>query len=263
VIPLKDRNPTSRRPILTVLFIVACVWIFFVVQPEGQRSFVRSPEADLEATVWTVEHAAIPCEVLRGRPLGLDEFRSLLSGVDASCRNGPAGPELAPDKNVYLAVLYSMFLHGGLLHLAGNMLFLWVFGNNIEDRMGRFGYAAFYLLGGIVATMAHVLANADSVVPLVGASGAIAAVMGSYLVLFPWRPVLSVVPIFFFGFLTEVPAGLLLGLWFVTQFFLPTNSGVAWMAHVAGFVFGVVVTVVLRSRLLARRTPSYVERRWR
>jgi rhomboid family protein len=144
------------------------------------------------------------------------------------------------------------------LHLAGNMLFLWVFGNNIEDRMRPLGYLLFYLAGGVVATLAHVVLEPHSTVPMVGASGAIAAVMGAYLVLFPNAPILSVIPIFFIGVLQEIPAKWLLGLWFVTQFLISPNSGVAWAAHVGGFVFGVLVTLPLRERLRPpRRHPVW------
>jgi membrane associated rhomboid family serine protease len=145
-----------------------------------------------------------------------------------------------------------MFLHGGFLHLAGNMLFLWVFGNNIEDRLGHLPFVAFYLVCGLAATLAHVAVQPGSTVPLVGASGAIAGVMGAYLVWFPNALVLSwVVPFF----LVPVRAKWFLGIWFVLQFFTNPNAGVAWVAHVAGFVAGALAALVLRGPARRRSPP--------
>ena len=157
----------------------------------------------------------------------------------------PASREAFPRKNVFLAVLYSMFLHANLLHIAGNMLFLWIFGNNIEDRMGWIGYPIFYLVSGVVAAATQFAVGPNSTVPVVGASGAIAGVMGAYLVLFPRvriRALIFIIP-------ADVPAYVLLTFWFVLQFFTSPSSGVAWVAHVGGFVFGAIVAFVLRNRL--------------
>jgi membrane associated rhomboid family serine protease len=132
------------------------------------------------------------------------------------------------------------------------MLFLWIFGNNIEDRLGPVRFLAFYVVGGVVATLAHVLLNLDSTVPMVGASGAIAAVMGAYLVWFPDAPVRTAL-FFFLITVVRIRAKWVLGFWFVLQFFTSPNSGVAWAAHVGGFVFGVLVALLVRTNRLARR----------
>ncbi len=140
-----------------------------------------------------------------------------------------------------------MFLHAGLLHLGGNMLFLWVFGNNVEDRLSPILFLGFYLLGGVAATAAHIGLDPNSTVPVVGASGAIAAVMGAYLVLFPRARIHSVIlfpPIILFR---QIPAWVLLAVWFGSQFLVDPTSGVAWAAHVGGFVFGVLVGLPLRA----------------
>jgi membrane associated rhomboid family serine protease len=151
-------------------------------------------------------------------------------------------------------VFVSMFLHASWAHVLGNLLFLWIFGNNVEERLGSYVYAAFYVVGGIVATGAYVLAKPDSTVPVLGASGAIAAVMGAYLVWFPRARVLSVVPpIFFLPF--YLPAYVVLGGWFVLQFLTDPNSGVAWIAHVGGFAFGVAVAFVYKGRPRAQNHP--------
>ena len=151
-----------------------------------------------------------------------------------------------PDKNVYLAILFSLFMHGSILHVLGNMLFLWIFGNNVEDRLGPIWFLCFYLFVGIVATATHVAFNTGSTVPTIGASGAIAGVMGAYIVWWPHAKVLSLIPIVFFIGFVELPAAAVLGIWFVMQFFTNPNEGIAWLAHVGGFVAGAAIAYSLR-----------------
>jgi membrane associated rhomboid family serine protease len=249
VLPLADRNPTTRRPVVTVLLILVNVGVFVFWQGGG------SVDSDA-ATTFSFEHAAIPCELVTGHRLTVEEFNR------DTCESNPSPREhvIAPDKNVYLAALVSMFLHGGWLHLLGNMLFLWIFGNNIEDKLGPAWYLAFYVAGGVVATFTQVLYDTGSVVPMVGASGAIAAVMGAYVVWFPWAPIVT----FAFFFVFALPAIIWLGIWFVLQFFTGPDSGVAFMAHVGGFVFGVVVAFLLRnSDWWRRRAGSAYQYRYR
>jgi len=171
---------------------------------------------------------------------------------------------LVPAVLDWATVLTSMFLHGGWLHFIGNMLYLWIFGDNVEDRMGHARFIAFYLLCGATAALAQVLMRPDSMVPTIGASGAIAGVMGAYLVLFPHSRVLTLVPLFVIWELIEVPAILFLGLWFVVQLFSGVGSlavstgdtgGVAFWAHVAGFVAGLGGVFVFRRR--QRRTAEW------
>jgi membrane associated rhomboid family serine protease len=247
VLPLYDDNPVSRRPVVTLAIIAACVVAYFFWQPtpfEETNDDVR----------FDVQYAAIPCEILENRPLTRAEAEATFGfGDDNACDiDRGQTPPVYPGKNVWLAVVTSMFLHGSLLHLGGNMLFLWIFGNNVEDRLGRFGFAAFYVAGGIVATLAHVAVNRDSTVPSIGASGAIAAVMGAYLIWFPNARVRTIV-IFV---LVNVPAKIVLGVWFVLQFFTNPNEGVAWIAHVGGFTFGVLVGLLLRGFGDRARPPT-------
>jgi membrane associated rhomboid family serine protease len=242
VIPIKDYNPTSRFALVTFLLIAINVVVYFGVQRQEASS-----------DVFTFERAAIPCELKEQRPLTVAEVQLTRQGIsDDSCgfdASVPVGNQEAfPDKQVDLAVLYSMFLHGGLLHIAGNMLFLWVFGNNIEDKMGTIPYAVFYVLSGVVATAAHVAVQPNSTVPLIGASGAVAGVMGAYLVLFP-RVRIRTVFIVFLILIRDIPAVWLLLAWFALQFFTGNDSGVAWVAHVGGFAFGAAVALLFRRRL--------------
>ena len=238
VIPLYDRNPTRTTPIVTLLLIATCVVIYVFIQPHRTA---------VEDARFSFKNAAIPCEVVEGRPLAVNEVRDTLAEGDGSaCENRPETPPVFPGKSVYLAILYSMFLHGSWLHLGGNMLFLWVFGNNIEDTAGKPLYLAFYLLSGLAATVAHIAVDPSSTVPIVGASGAIAGVMGAYLVLYPNIRIhtLIMVGLIFFS---EIKAKWLLAIWFILQFFTAPGSGVAWMAHVGGFVFGVVAGLIWRA----------------
>ncbi len=249
VLPLRDFNPTRRTPVITYALILACV---------GTYLFAQSPVAGTAEDIrFTYEYAAIPCELTTGQPLSEVEIGATLAGeVDACGVGGEASPEVFPAKDVFLASIVSMFLHGGLLHLGGNMLFLYVFGNNIEDHLGRIRYLLFYLLAGVVATAGHVAIQLDSTIPVVGASGAVAGVMGAYLVWFPKAPVLSLIGIF----PVPLPAFLVLGFWFMSQFAIDPSQGIAWMAHVAGFIFGVVVGLAVRESPVARRrawTPAY------
>ena len=238
MIPLKDYNPTRRTPVVTIVLIVTCVAIFAFVQPKG---------TDVDEARFSYETAAIPCEVVEGRPLSRGEIADTLQGDTESCVDDPETRPRFPGKGVYLAVMYSMFLHGSWLHLAGNMLFLWTFGNNIEDRRGKVTYVVFYLLAGLAATAAHIGVQPDSTVPVVGASGAIAGVMGAYLVLYPNVPIRSLVFLGFFITFVDVRAKWLLGAWFVLQFFTNPAEGVAWVAHVGGFVFGVLAGLAWRA----------------
>lgn len=230
MIPIRDINPTHTAPIITILLIVANIGVFVLFQQFDDAG---------EEAAFLVERAVIACEVTTSEPLSVTEIR------EAVCREG--GASVFPDKNVYLAALTSMFLHAGLFHIFFNMLYLWIFGNNVEEAFGRLGFLALYVASGVAATAAFVFLNPDSTTPLVGASGAIAGVLGAYAVLFPNHRVLSLI---FFVFL-PVPSLLFLGVWFLSQFGVADPS-VAWEAHVAGFVFGLAIAGVLRRPLLRR-----------
>ncbi len=243
MLPLSDENPTMRTPWVTIALIILSIGAYFVVQP-----------IEIDAgTDFTFETAAIPEELTTGEPLSTVEFCSVVrpgSGAfsrwaetAALCANPSPDQARFPDKNVYLGVLFSMFMHGGLLHLGGNMLFLWVFGNNIEDHLGRLKYLIFYVAAGVVATAAHVGGDPDSLTPVIGASGAVAGVMGAYFVWFPWARVRTLV----LFFLLRLRAWIVLSFWFAGQFLISPTDGIAWLAHVGGFVFGVLVALVARS----------------
>ncbi len=216
---------------VTLLLIAINLIVFFLIQGRGTAE-------EQEALVY--ERAAISCEVTTRAPLGAEE---ILSDV---CLAGAQDP-IFPDKNVFLALFTSMFLHGSVGHVLFNMWFLWIFGNNLEEAYGHIGYLLMYLIGGLAATGVFIVMNPETTVPLVGASGAIAVTMGAYIVLFPGHRVLSLVG----WFLLPVPAALFLIFWFVAQFGLG-GTGTAWEAHAGGFVFGAGLSLLLRSRLMRR-----------
>jgi membrane associated rhomboid family serine protease len=221
LIPLRDTIPAQRFPVVNYALIGLCTWAFLVELGSGPR---------LEEMI----HA-----------WGLIPARFLALGD----RVGFFEPVL------WAPFVGSTFLHGGWSHFLGNMLYLWIFGDNVEDRMGHAGYLGFYLLGGLFAGMTHVAFNPASVVPTIGASGAIAAVMGAYLILFPGSRIVSVVFVFFWIQLIAVPAVFYLAFWFVIQLVSGSfalagaaQGGVAWWAHAGGFAFGAASVLVLGLR---------------
>ena len=207
-IPLKDENPTYRFPYITVLFIGLNILIFFY------HSF-SAPGLQY----YVLKMGAIPYEITHF---------TTLRGI----------PRISPA----LSLITSMFLHGGLFHLFGNMLYLWIFGNNIEDFLGPFRFVLFYLISGLGASLTHIIFNPNSQVPMIGASGAIAGVLGAYLILYPRARILTLVFLFFFIRVIPIPAFFILGLWFFLQVFnISFGGGVAWFAHIGGFLIGIVL----------------------
>jgi membrane associated rhomboid family serine protease len=226
MIPLRDENPSQTVPVVTRTLIAlnAAAFLFELSLGGALGAFVQ----------W---YGLVPLR-----------FAYAFAGEE------PLAPTVA-------TAFTSMFLHGGWVHLLGNLWYLWIFGDNVEDRLGHWRFLLFYLAGGLAAAIAHLLLNLGSSVPTVGASGAIAAVLGAYAVMFPRARVVTLVPIFVFFQVIALPAMLVLGLWFVVQIFTGTLSigaggGVAWWAHIGGFVFGMVVVLLGRGRGGAGRGPS-------
>jgi membrane associated rhomboid family serine protease len=244
VIPLHDENPTVHRAFVTVAIILACVGIYFLVQP--------TPFASTQADrLFDARHAAIPTEVIHGKPITVCQaVAASVTAEPQTCTGSASGAPVAPGKHTRLAVLSSIFLHASIIHLAGNMLYLWIFGNNVEDRMRPVGYLLFFLAGGAVATLAHILASPSSTSPLIGASGAVAAVMGAYFVWYPRARVSTLI----FIMVLRIRAFWLLLIWFVLQFFTGASSHVAWVAHVGGFLFGIIVALAMGRR--PRHSPA-------
>jgi membrane associated rhomboid family serine protease len=243
-IPLKDYNPT-RRPAVVVIFLILLNVLVFIYQSYLSNEHLQNPlrSHDLQPLAWpssleyfVLKDGLVPRELLRQQnvaiPVGKDRW-----GYDVIYQR-----RVSP----LLSLLYSLFMHGSWLHLLGNMLFLWIFGNNIEDRLGRIKFIFFYLLCGIGASLAHALFNPDSLAPVIGASGAVSGVMGAYLALFPNARVRTLVFIFILVTTMDIPASVFLVIWFAFQFLSAAGgSGIAWLAHVGGFVLGFLLIKLL------------------
>ena len=231
--PLKDHNPTRTRPYVTMLFVAINIVVFLYEMLLGNR---------LEGFV--AAWGAIPYEIVN--------FEDLVGPVDGGFDH-TAGPSFIP-----LTLVSSMFMHGSIMHIFGNMLYLWIFGNNVEDILGHAKYSFFYIACGVLAGIAHIVFNPDSTTPTVGASGAVAGVLGAYMVMYPKARVLTLVFLGIFIRMMEVPAAVLLFVWFVMQSlqgFLSLgvrelSGGVAWFAHIGGFVAGVVLSLALSGRAI-------------
>ncbi|HUG42056.1 MAG TPA: rhomboid family intramembrane serine protease [Longimicrobiales bacterium] len=242
--PLRDENPTELFPVFTLLLIAVNVAVWVFIQGAGLTA-----EA-LQQSVCT--YGAIPAEIT-GR--AADPLPFAVRGGGPPCPSGGLTWE---------ALFTSMFLHGGWLHLIGNMWFLWIFGNNIEDSMGRLRFLLFYLLTGLAAAGAHVFSAPGSAIPTVGASGAISGVMGAYLVLYPRVRVYTLFFFFIFIRIIPLPAWVMLAYWFVLQLamgaYTPADGGgVAFWAHVGGFVAGVALVKLFEKKQLVRAKRAKVK----
>jgi len=229
VFPLKDDNPSESAPVVTVALIVLNA-LFFVYQislEAGGTDGARAGQAFIE------EFGLVPCR------------------LTGACRVGPELP------SPILTIFTSMFMHGGLFHIGGNMLYLWIFGNNVEDTLGHGRYLLFYLLSGVAAALAQTAVGPSSMVPMVGASGAVSGVLGAYLLLFPHAHVTTLIILGFFFRLVHIPAMVVLGFWIVLQVLnglgsFGSSGGVAFFAHIGGFLAGMGLLYVLKPRARSR-----------
>ncbi len=244
--PLRDENPTLLTPYVTVALIAINVAVWVYLEGAG-----FSPDL-LNRTICS--YGMIPAEVT-GRTGG---HIGVLLGPGVGCRFGGL---------TWQALFTSMFLHGSWMHIIGNMWFLWLFGNNVEDSMGHVRYLVFYLLMGSAAGLAQVYASPTSPIPTVGASGAISGVMGAYLVLYPKVKIQTLFIIIFFIRIIPVPAWLILGEWFAVQLISgsagpQTGGGVAFFAHIGGFVGGVLLVKVFENRKLVEARKRAIQPQW-
>jgi membrane associated rhomboid family serine protease len=253
MIPIKDNIPTDRFPFVTVGLILVN-FIAYILAIRHGGSFISGPD-----TQEVVKYGAIPLTLTHG-----GVHCGLATQSELRCVHG-ALPNTLP---TWETVFTAMFMHASILHIGGNMLFLWIFGNNVEDAMGPVKYLAFYIVGGLAALALQVAIGPNSAVPTLGASGAIAAVLAGYIVLYPRARVLTLVIIIFFFTVIELPALVMLGIWFVEQAVFaavnlttPTGGGggVAYFAHIGGFIFGLLTVRVLatRRKQVPARFPLY------
>jgi membrane associated rhomboid family serine protease len=224
--PLKDENPTETFPYITILLIAINSVIYFITLAMGRNSYHL-----------VAGYGVIPFEITHG--------------VDIDPKV-PLGP--------YITLITSLFLHGSIWHLLGNMWFLWIFGNNIEDIEGHFRFLIFYLLGGVVASFLQIAVNPSSTVPTIGASGAISAVLGAYMLRFPRARIRTLLFIFIFITIISVPAIVFIGIWFFIQLIAGigrAGAGVAWFAHIGGFIFGLATIKLFEKKKSKRKYKVY------
>ncbi len=268
MIPIKDNIPTDRFPVVTVILIVANVIAYLLAIRHG-GSLISGPDTQevlkYGAIPRALTHSGVHCaEVVRQTLAGTGNPEVLCNSRELAANGIPFENTLPP----WQTVLTSMFMHGSILHIAGNMLFLWIFGNNVEDSMGPVKFSFFYLAGGVAALALQVAVSPNSTAPTVGASGAIAAVLGGYILLYPRARVLTLIFIILFFTVIELPALVMLGIWFAQQALFgalnltnPTGGGggVAYFAHIGGFAFGLLAIRVLATKRkeVPPRLPVY------
>jgi rhomboid family protein len=266
VIPIKDNIPQERFPFVTLALIVANFVVYFLAIRHG-GSIISGPDTQevlkLGTIPYSLTHSGVHCgeyaqQTLTGpQPLGIYCTGQRLP--DGMIAHVPAAGTLPAWETIFTG----MFMHASIIHIGGNMLFLWIFGNNVEDAMGHVKFFAFYILGGLAALALQVAVAPNSTAPTLGASGAIAAVLGGYILLYPRARVLTLVIIILFFTVIELPAVAMLGIWFAEQALFavanlntPTGSGggVAYFAHIGGFVFGLLTVRLLATK--RKRTPA-------
>ena len=233
MIPLKDDNPTSGRPIVTYFLIGICVLVFLIQL--GSQSYKTGQ--------LFYSYGLIPSVLMGHNQLPIDLY-------------------MVP---AYVTIFSSMFMHGGFMHLIGNMLYMWIFADNIEDNLGKTKFIIFYLLSGIGAAMAQVLMDTHSQIPMVGASGAIGGVLGAYIINYPKAKVLVLIPLGFFLFSQKIRALYVLGFWFILQFINSSmtssqGGGVAYAAHIGGFVSGMILILFFNKKV--KRKNKIIKGPW-
>ena len=247
MIPLSDDNPTRGKPYILYILVIANVLVFLVDRVGAVGPFGR---------LWTL--SMIPYSVIHDM-----RVVPLLSQVGQIVGARP-DPGIGPHPQ-WITIFTSMFMHGGWLHLGGNMLYLWIFGNNIEDALGHVKFLLFYLACGAGAALLHIASDPGSTIPTVGASGAIAGVLGAYLLLYPKARIRTLIILGYFIDYAEIPAIYVLGVWFLVQFVsgamqpISSGGGVAYWAHVGGFVAGIVFILLLGGRRLVRQQRRGME----
>jgi membrane associated rhomboid family serine protease len=222
MIPLRDRNPTRSFPLITILLIISNIAVFIYE--------ISLPETKLKDFIFV--YGAVPEEIVN-----MKDFP-------------PKNPIPIP-----LTLFTCMFLHGGILHLLGNMLYLWIFGNNVEDALGKIKFILFYILCGISASLTHIIMNPSSDVPMIGASGAISGVLGAYMILYPFARVDTLIPFFFFWRIVPIPAFFFILIWFLMQIAGASqmSGNIAWFAHIGGFAGGMVLLFIIGKKRKKRR----------
>ena len=229
MIPISDINPAKNVPIISRFFIVLSSFIFIFLQPKNNIKLIN----------YFYKYAAIPCELMNNLPLSANQFYA---------NNCNINPDILifPNKNILISIFISLFLHANFLHILGNLWSFWIFGNNVEDKLGKIKFILFLLVSGVISILGHSYLNYDNLNPIVGASGIVSALMGAYLYLFPNAKLLVLVPFGVF-FPTTIKAKYFMIFWLVSQFLIAIqNNNISWEAHISGFIFGYLLLRISR-----------------
>ena len=231
MIPISDINPARNVPVVSRIFIILSSLTFLFLQPKNNIDLLN----------YFYKYAAIPCELINNLPISANQFYN---------NNCSLEPDIVifPDKNILLSIIVSLFLHANFLHILGNLWSFWIFGNNVEDKLGKFRFILFLIVSGVISIVGHSLLNFGNLNPIVGASGIVSALMGAYLYLFPNAKLLVLVPFGVF-FPTTIKAKYFMIFWLISQFIIAIQSNnISWEAHISGFLFGYLLLKVSKFR---------------
>ena len=231
MIPISDINPARNVPVVSRIFIILSSLTFLFLQPKNNIDLLN----------YFYKYAAIPCELINNLPISANQFYN---------NNCSLEPDIVifPDKNILLSIFISLFLHANFLHILGNLWSFWIFGNNVEDKLGKIRFILFLIVSGVISIVGHSLLNFGNLNPIVGASGIVSALMGAYLYLFPNAKLLVLVPFGVF-FPTTIKAKYFMIFWLISQFIIAIQSNnISWEAHISGFLFGYLLLKVSKFR---------------
>ena len=231
VIPISDINPARNTPVISRIFMFATFGIYLLIQPKNQ----------IELFNFFYQYSAIPCELVNFSPISESQF------YNNDCFNNQSS-SIFPEKNLILSVISANFFHANFIHILGNLWSFWIFGNNVEDKLGKFRFTIFLIFIGIISISVHTYLNQDSLIPIVGASGIVSGLMGAYVFIFPNARLLVLVP---FGFLfpTTIKAKFFMVFWFMSQILISiSDQNISWEAHVGGFVFGYLLLRIFNNK---------------
>ena len=221
MIPISDINPAKNTPVISRIFMFAAIGVFLLIQPNNQTELFN----------FFYQYSAIPCELVNFSPISEVQF------YENNCFSNQS-QSIFPNKNLLLSIVFANFFHANFIHILGNLWSFWIFGNNVEDKLGKLRFTFFLLFIGIISISVHAFLNQDSLIPIVGASGIVSGLMGAYVFMFPNARLLVLVP-FGFIFPTTIKAKFFMFFWFISQIFISiSEQNISWEAHVGGFVFG-------------------------
>ena len=231
MIPISDINPAKNSPVISRFFMFITIGVFLLVQPKNQIDLIN----------FFYQYSAIPCELVTFSPLSESQFYS------NDCSNNTKAP-IFQNKNLVLSIVFANFFHANFIHILGNLWSFWIFGNNVEDKLGKVRFTIFIIFIGFLSIAVHIYLNQNSLTPIVGASGIVSGLMGAYVYMFPNARLLVLVP---FGFLfpTTIKAKFFMIFWFLSQILISiTDQNISWEAHVGGFVFGYLLLRIINNK---------------